>query len=54
MANTGRFAMAAAILLRNDSCPANHDQLIPPEFYKLVAEIIHIPYAKTPRKASAK
>ena len=30
------------------------DRAIPPEFYKAVAEIIHILYAKSPRKASAK
>jgi flagellar biosynthesis protein FlhB len=30
------------------------DQAIPPEFYKAVAEIIHILYAKSSRKASAK
>jgi flagellar biosynthesis protein FlhB len=30
------------------------DRVIPPEFYKAVAEIIHILYAKSPRKTSAK
>jgi flagellar biosynthesis protein FlhB len=30
------------------------DHAIPHEFYKAVAEIIHILYAKSPRKASAK
>ena len=30
------------------------DRVIPPEFYKAVAEIIHILYAKSLRKTSAK
>jgi flagellar biosynthesis protein FlhB len=30
------------------------DRGIPPQFYKAVAEIIHILYVKIPRKASAK
>jgi flagellar biosynthesis protein FlhB len=30
------------------------DRVIPPEFYKAVAEIIHMLYAKSPRKTSAK
>jgi type III secretion system FlhB-like substrate exporter len=32
----------------------NVDRVIPPEFYKSVGEIIHILYAKSPRKTSAK
>ena len=32
----------------------NVDRVIPPEFYKSVGEIIHILYAKSPRKGSAK
>jgi flagellar biosynthesis protein FlhB len=42
------------LLAKSMDDSVNVDRVIPPEFYKSVGEIIHILYAKSPRKTSAK